>query len=149
MGWYLRGRVTWTAAGLGAVACALFGVGCQNGPFFLQTEQYVTKGGHEEQVGRACISSQKGSGMGGGRAPGVPGAAGDGAGNAAVSGHSFNYEGVGNGVRLTVVDGNGQMLAERSYDSGFLDAGRKDQVTVELDGEALRFVGWGVATCGE
>lgn len=148
MGWNFRGQVTLTAVGAGALTYVLFGAGCQNGPF-LQTEQYVTKFGQEEQVGRACISSQKGSGMGGGRAPGVPGAAGDGTGSAAVSGHSFSYEGVGDGVRLTVVDGNGRTLAQRSYDAGFLEAGRKDQLTVEMESETLRFVGWGVATCGE
>lgn len=148
MGWNFRGRVTLAAAGFGALACALFGVGCENGPF-LQTEQYVTRGGQEEQIGRACISVEKGSGMGGGRAPGVPGAAGDGAGDAAASGHSFSYEGMGNGLRLTVLDGSGQTLAQRNYDAAFLDSGRKDQVTVEADAETLRFVGWGVPTCGD
>ena len=147
MGWNFRGRVTLAVVGVGALTCALLGVGCQNGPF-LQTEQYVTKDGQEEQVGRACISAQKGSGMGGGRAPGVPGAAGEAA-LAATAGHSFNYEGTGNSVRLTVADGAGNTLVERSYDSAFIDAGRKDQVTVEADGETLRFVAWGVPSCGE
>jgi hypothetical protein len=144
MGWNLRGRMTRLAAGL---AFGLLGAGCQDGPF-LQTEQFVSHDGQEEQVGTACIAVQKGSGMGGGRAPGVPGAAGEGA-QTAPSGYSFSYEGTGSGVRLVVVDGSGKTLAERSYDSGFIDSGRKDEVKVDADGEALRFVGWGVSACGK
>jgi hypothetical protein len=145
MGRFLRGRVTLTVVGVAELACVLFGVGCQSGPF-LQTEQFVTRDGQEERVGRACMSLQKGSGMGGGRAPGVPGAAGEGTGEAG-SEHSFSYEGTGNAVRLTVVDGAGKTLVDRSYDSAFIDAGRKHQVTIETDGETLRFVAWGVPTC--
>jgi len=148
MEWYFRGRWALTAAGLGVLVCVLLAVGCQNGPF-LQTEQFVTRDGQEEQVGSACISVDKGSGLGGGRAPGVPGAAGDRAGEAAASGHSFSYEGTGNGVRLTVADGSGAALAQRTYDSAFIDTGRKDELTVELEGETLRFVARGIATCGE
>lgn len=144
MGWNFRGRMTLRAVGL---ALGLLSAGCQDGPF-LQTEQFVTGDGQEEQVGTACISVQKGSGMGGGRAPGVPGAAGDGT-DGALNGYSFSYEGTGNGVRLLVVDGGGQTLAQRSYDSAFIDGGRKDELEVEADGQKLRFVGWGVAACGK
>jgi hypothetical protein len=94
------------------------------------------------------MAVQKGSGMGGGRAPGVPGAAGEGP-QTTTSGYSFSYEGTGSGVRLVVVDGSGKTLAERNYDSGFIDSGRKDEVKVDADGEALRFVGWGVTACGK
>jgi hypothetical protein len=144
MGWNFRGRVTLP---VGALAMALLSAACQDGPF-LQTEQFVTRDGQEEQVGSACISVQKGAGMGGGRAPGAPGAAGEAA-DGAPSGYSFSYEGTGGGVHLAVVDGSGKTLAERTYDSGFIDAGRKDELKVSPDGEQLRFVGWGVATCGK
>jgi hypothetical protein len=147
MGWSLRGRITLAAAGLGSLGCVLLGVGCQEGPF-LQTEQFVTRDGQEEQVGTACIAVQKGSGLGGGRAPGVPGAGGEGE-AATPSGHSFSYEGTGSGVRLAVLDGSGKTLAERNYDSAFIDAGRKDELKVEADSEKLRFVGWGVAACAK
>ena len=147
MGRYFWDRATLTAAA-GLVFTSVLAAGCQNGPF-LQTEQFVTRDGQEEQVGMACMSVDKGSGLGGGRAPGVPGAAGDGAGEAAASGHSFSYEGTGNGVRLTVADGAGITLAQRTYDSAFIDSRRKDELTVELEGETLRFVARGIATCGE
>jgi hypothetical protein len=147
MGWNFRGHVKLVAAGLGGLATVLLCAGCQDGPF-LQTEQFVTRAGQEEQFGSACISVQKGSGLGGGRAPGVPGAAGEGA-DGALSGYSFSYEGTGSSVRLLVVDGSGQTLAERSYDAAFIDAGRKDELNVEADGEMLRFVGRGVAACGK
>jgi len=146
MGWSSWGHLTQTVAALASVATVLLDVGCQDGPF-LQTEQFVTRGGQEERVGTACIAAQKGSGLGGGRAPGVPGAAGESAG-ASTNGYSFSYEGTGSGVRLTVTDGSGQTLAARNYDSAFIDTGRKDELNVEADGEKLRFVAWGVAECG-
>ncbi len=126
----------------------LFTVGCQEGPF-LQTEQYVTRGGEpEEKVGTACMSVDKGGGLGGGRAPGVPGAAGDGSAAEAAS-YSFSYEGTGKAVRLQVVDGDGTILADKSYDSAFIDSGRKGEVKVDAGGETTRFVAWGVPQCGQ
>jgi hypothetical protein len=148
MGWSLQGRVALAALGLGSAAVVLLSVGCEEGPF-LQTEQFVTRAGQdEEQVGSACIPAQKGGGLGGGRAPGVPGAAGEGT-AAAASGYSFSYEGTGSGVRLVIADGGGKTLAERHYDAAFISAGRKDELKVETDSETLRFVGWGVAACGK
>lgn len=133
--------------GVTAAVAALLSVGCEDGPF-LQTEQFVTRHGYdEEQVGSACIPVQKGSGMGGGRAPGVPGAGGDG--NETLSGYSFSYEGTGSAVHLVVADKNGKTLAERSYDAAFIDARRRDELEVVADGETLRFVGRGVAACGK
>jgi hypothetical protein len=147
MGWNFRGRVALVAVGLAGAAAALLSVGCEDGPF-LHSEQFVTRDGQdEEQFGSACIPVQKGSGVGGGRAPGVPGAAGDG--DAAASGYSFSYEGTGSGVRLVITNSSGKTLAERNYDAAFLEAGRKDELKVEIDGETLRFVGRGVAACGK
>ena len=143
----LRGRITLLALGVMGAVGALLSVGCEDGPF-LQTEQFVTRRGHdEEQVGSACVRVQKGSGLGGGRAPGAPGAGGDGDG--AASGYSFSYEGTGSAVHLIVADKNGKTLAERSYDTAFIDARRTDELEVEADGEALRFVARGVAMCGK
>jgi hypothetical protein len=126
----------------------LLAVGCQDGPF-LQTEQYVTRDGQpEEKVGTACISVEKGNGMGGGRAPGVPGAAGDGSADAAGS-YSFSYEGTGSGVRFQVVASDGTLLADKNYDGPFIDSGRKDEVKIVADGETARFVASGIAQCGQ
>jgi hypothetical protein len=149
MSWSLRGRVALMAMALASAVGALLSVGCEDGPS-LQTEQFTTRDGEpEEQVGRACIPVKKGSGMGGGRAPGVPGAAGEGDTVASTSGYSFSYEGTGSGVRLTVADKRGKTLAERNYDAAFIAAGRKDELEVATPGETLRFVGRGVAACGD
>lgn len=145
MGWKFRGRVTRAVAACGGLSCALLGAGCQRGPF-LQTEQYVTKGGEEEQIGTACMSIEKGDGMGGGRAPGVPGAAGEGGDEAA---YSFSYDGTGNSVRFRVVDDAGRTLADKNYDGAFIDSARKDEVTIETGSAAARFVAWGVPHCGQ
>jgi len=145
MSWNLRGCGTLAWAACGGLGCALLSLGCQNGPF-LQTEQYVTRSGEEEQVGTACISVEKGSGMGGGRAPGVPGAAGEGGDD---SGYSFSYDGSGSGVRFRIVDGAGRTLADKTYDGGFIDSGRRDEVTVDTGSAAARFVAWGVPQCGQ
>lgn len=139
-GYGARGRAVAALFGAGLLA-----LGCQNGPY-LQTEQYVTNDGREDQVGVACMSVEKGSGMGGGRAPGVPGAAGDG-GEEGV-GHSFSYDGTGNSVRLRVVDVAGKTLVDKNYDGAFIDSGRKDEVTVDTGRGTARFVAWGVPQCG-
>jgi hypothetical protein len=129
-------------------ALPLMTAGCGGDGPFLQTEQYVTRAGHEEKTGTACMAVGKGNGMGGGRAPGVPGAAGEGAVDAA-SDYSFSYDGTGSGVRLLVVDSAGNTLADRSYDSAFIDSGRKDEVKIDVVGESARFVSWGVPQCVE
>ena len=124
---------------------ALLVLDCQNGPY-LQTEQFVTRDGQpEEKIGTACMSAEKGGGMGGGRAPGVPGAAGEGSEEA---GYSFSYDGTGGGVRFRVVDSAGKTLADKNYDGAFLDSGRKDEVTIDAGAEKARFVAWGVPQCG-
>ena len=142
MGWI------WCGFGMSSwVGAALLLGGCQQGPS-LKTEQYVTRDGHEEQVGSACMSVEKGSGLGGGRAPGVPGAAGEGAADAGSS-YSFSYEGTGSSVRLKVDDGSGMALADRSYDTAFIESGRRDELKVSAGAESLRFVAWGVPQCGQ
>src|SRR4051812_40812111 len=77
------------------VMCAC---GCSHGPS-MHTEQFMLEAGRETRVGSACLSVEEGSGLGGGRVPGVPGAAGEGPDE---SSFSFSYEGTGSGVRLTV-----------------------------------------------
>jgi hypothetical protein len=128
------------------MVAVVLGAGCQNGPY-LQTEQFVARDGQrEEKIGTACMSAEKGSGMGGGRAPGVPGAAGEGSEEAA--GYSFSYDGTGAGVRFRVLDSAGKTLADKNYDGAFIDSGRKDEVTIEVGAEKARFVAWGVPQCG-
>lgn len=128
------------------VPAVLLALGCQNGPY-LQTEQFVAHDGEPaEKIGTACMSVEKGSGMAGGRAPGVPGAAGEGA--EEVAGYSFSYDGTGSSVRLRVSDGDGKSLADKTYDAAFIDSGRKDEVTVATGVTTARFVAWGVPQCG-
>lgn len=147
MGRNLWGRVTLVAAGLSGSALVALGACGQNGPY-LQTEQFVARDGQpEEKIGTACMSAEKGGGMGGGRAPGVPGAAGEGSEDAA--GYSFSYDGTGSGVRFRVVDAAGKTLADKSYDGAFIDSGRKDEVTVDTGDATARFVAWGVPQCGQ
>ena len=147
MGWNWQDVAVRGVGGGAGVLGVLLAVGCQNGPY-LQTEQYVTRDGQpEEKVGSACMSVEKGNGMGGGRAPGVPGAAGDSSADA-TGDYSFSYEGTGNGVRLQVIESDGTVLAEKSYDGAFIDSGRKDEVKIVVVGETARFVAWGVPECG-
>jgi hypothetical protein len=123
-------------------------VGCQSGPF-LETEQYVTHDGQpEEKIGTACLSAEKGGGLGGGRAPGVPGAAGEGSAEETPS-YSYSYEGTGSGVRFQVVQSDGTLLADKRYESAFIESGRKDEVTITVGDETARFVAWGVPQCGQ
>lgn len=112
---------------------------------YLQTEQYVTHGGQEELTGIACMSSDKGNGMSGGLAPDQPGAVGDGGNDAAD--YSFSYDGTGGAVRLQVLDAAGKSLADKTYDSTFMESGRKDEVTVDVGSGSARFVAWGVPDC--
>src|SRR5689334_21125393 len=121
---------------MGARDCVTDEGGCQHGPL-LQTEEYVTMGEVEKLICTGCISVEKGGGMGGGRAPGVPGAAGEGGEEPA---HSFSYDGTGSGVRFRVVDGAGRTLADKRYDDAFIDSGRKDEVTVNTGSATARFV---------
>ena len=147
MGWNFRGQVTLVAASLGILATVALCTGCEDGPY-LQTEQFVTRDGlQEEKIGTACISAEKGSGLGGGRAPGVPGAAGEG--SEETAGYSFSYDGTGSGVRFRVIDSGGKTLADKTYDGAFLDSGRKDEMTVDTGATLARFVAWGVPQCGQ
>src|SRR5690242_17147479 len=91
MGWSLLGRAGLAmAGGVVGVAAGLIS-GCRNGPC-LQTEQYVTRDGQEQQIGSACTGFEKDSGFGAGLLPGVPGAAGDGNVDE-TNGYAFKYEG--------------------------------------------------------
>jgi hypothetical protein len=147
MGWNFRGQVMAVAAGLGGLATVVLCAGCEDGPY-LQTEQFVARDGQpEEKIGTACMSAEKGGGMGGGRAPGVPGAGGEG--SEEGNGYSFSYDGTGGGVRFRVVDSAGKVLADKSYDGAFIDSGRKDEVTVDTGDATARFVAWGVPQCGQ
>ena len=146
MGWNFRG-VALVAASLGALATVALCTGCEDGPY-LQTEQFLARDGQpEEKIGAACMSAEKGGGMAGGRAPGVPGAAGEGTEEAA--GYSFSYDGTGNSIRLRVSDGDGKAVADKTYDGAFIDSGRKGEVTVHIGVTTVRFVAWGVPQCGQ
>jgi hypothetical protein len=145
MGWRSLGRAGLAmAGGLFGVAAGLIG-GCQSGPF-VQTEQYVTREGQEQQIGSACAGFEKDSGFGAGLLPGVPGAGGDSDADE-TSGYAFKYEGTGNSLRLSVTDGHGHTMAQRSYDGAFVDSGRKDELSVEAGEQKLRFVAWRVSEC--
>jgi len=120
-------------------------VSCQQSGPYLYSEQYVTRGGQEELTGSSCMSSDKGNGMSGGLSPDQPGAGGDGGNDAA--GYAFSYDGMGDAVRLRVVDPAGNTLADTTYDRAFLESGRKDEVTVDVAGGNARFVAWGVPDC--
>jgi hypothetical protein len=145
MGWSLFGRVGLAlAGGVVGVSAGLIG-GCQNRPF-VQTEQYVTRDGREQQIGSACAGFEKDSGFGAGLLPGVPGAAGD-PGVDETNGYAFKYEGTGNSLRLSVTDAHGQTTAERSYDGAFVESGRKDELEVDAGEQRLRFVAQGVSEC--
>ena len=147
MGRKLGRQVALVAASLGGLATVALCMACESGPY-LQTEQFVTRDGlQEEKIGMACLSAGKGSGLGGGRAPGVPGAAGEG--SEESPGYSFSYDGTGSGVRFRVVDNAGKTLADRTYDGPFLDSGRKDEMTVGAGATLARFVAWGVPQCGQ
>ena len=121
-------------------------VGCQQ-EAYVHTEQYVSAdGGPEELMGVECMSLDKGNGFGGGRAPNVPGAGGEGAGTG--QDYSFSYEATGSLMRLVVQDPQGATLAERSYDRAFVDSGRKDELKVDTGGgSSARFIAWGVPDC--
>lgn len=117
---------------------------CAESPV-LMTEQYLTKAGEEERyLGGACLSTEKGSGMGGGTAPGAFGTAG--AATAAL-GYQYNYESQDSGVQFVFSDNEGEILAERDYDEAFIDSGRSDEVVVEIGDETHRFVHRGAPTC--
>ncbi|HYQ14561.1 MAG TPA: hypothetical protein VEQ58_02350 [Polyangiaceae bacterium] len=124
-------------------------VACQNAGPFLHTEQYVVEGGRaEERVGVACSSLEKGNGFGGGRAPAVPGAGGDGA-TASGPSYSFVYESSGSRMTLIVEDEQGARLAQKIYDRAFVESGRKDELKLDVaPGESVRFLAWGVPECG-
>jgi len=114
----------------------------------VQTEQYTTRDGSEQLVGTACTGFEKDSGFGGGLLPDVPGAAGESGAGEPTRGFSFNYEGTGSSLRLTVVDGGGHTVAERVYDSAFVDSGRKDELKVDAgQQQKLRFVATGAPSC--
>lgn len=136
-----------TTSELGAVVlAALASAGCAEGPC-LQIEEYVSKAGEAEAyVGGSCLAVEKGNTSGGATAPGAFGSAGE---SSVDQGYAYGYEVRGKGVSFRVSDYDGQLLAERSYDAAFLESGRRDVVRLEVFGQTLRFVHWGVGKCGE
>lgn len=118
---------------------------CDEGPF-LQTEEFAAQGGVERYLGGSCLSVDAGKGLGGGKVPLSDGAAGE-AGESASFAYAFSYEGRDKGMYFQVADGSGRVLAERSYSESFIEAGRKDEVKVDVGSQKLRFVHRAVAAC--
>ena len=145
MGRTSLGRGGWGGGGLLWGGVALLAGACRNGGS-VQTEQYSTQDGAERLVGTACTGFEKDSGFGAGLLPGVPGAAGE-SGADEPPGFSFSYEGTGSSLRLRVSDGGRRVVAQRVYDSAFVESGRTDELKVDAGKEQLRFVATGAASC--
>jgi hypothetical protein len=130
----------WVWQGLGVLALmggALALAGCaEEGPF-LQTEQYQTRAGESEMyTGGSCMSVNES--MGGGSAPAPGGES---------TAYSYSYEGTGNGVRFEFADENGEVVEARDYNAAFIASGRRDEVTVVVGDDEMRFVHRGVQKC--
>lgn len=115
---------------------------CSDGPY-LMTEEYMTREGQEEEyIGGGCVGVEDGGGMGSGTA----GAAGQ---AASFPSFSLSYEGTGDGVHFVVSDGDGTVVAERSYDRDFLTEGKREEIVAPVTNGSLRFVHWGSTKCEE
>lgn len=112
--------------------------GCGGDPLFLMFEEHLRTAEGERLVGSGCQSIDGGSG--------ASGAVGGGTGS-----YSIEHEGHdGEGVRVLVRSGTGELLAVRSYNEDFLESAEVDEFEVEIDPDhTLRLVYWGGDTCEE
>jgi hypothetical protein len=122
------------------VVVALLAFGCGESPV-LRAQEYSTIDGTEQLIGSTCFSSAKGgeATTGTGAAPGAD--------TTSAPSYSAEYDGTGDSVRFIVRDATGAELAQRTYDSDFLDSGKRDEVTVAPGGIPVRFVHWGDKQC--
>lgn len=126
------GRLVWV---LGALAA-----GCGAGPA-LRFEEFYTSNGEERRLGGGCMVAEEG--LSGSSMSGVAGGAGDGA----PQPYTIQYEGRDGGIAVVVTDGDGMELARRVYDEAFLEAGKSDEIVVDLGSDTLRLHYFGVTTC--
>lgn len=110
-------------------------------PLFLMFEEHLETPEGEHLVGGGCESIGDGTS---GTASGS--AAGD-----ATMAYSIEHQGhEGEGVRVRVRGGNGQLLQARNYNEDFLLSGEVDEFAIELAADrTLRLRYWGGATCEE
>jgi hypothetical protein len=130
-GFWAGGFVWW----LGALA-----TGCGDGPA-LRFEEFYVSNGEERLVGNGCMLAE--DGMHGTSTTGVAGGGGD----WAPRPYTVEHEGKDGGITVTVLDGSGKVLARRVYDEAFLEAGKSDEIVVDLDTDTLRLHHVGAKSC--
>jgi hypothetical protein len=110
-------------------------------PLFLMFEEHLATPEGERLVGAGCESIGDGS-------------SGSASGSASPGGaatYSIEHQGHdGEGVRVLVRDGHGQLLAARNYNEDFLRTAEVDEFEIALAPEqTLRLRYWGGVTCQE
>ena len=110
----------------------------------IQWRERVTDAEGEHTVGAACAILGEGDQVG----SGSPGSGGEGD-AASRPGYQLQWEGVADGVRLSVFDVHGELVEEREFGEAFLDGGEREEITPALDGGGLLLTVWGGERCDE
>jgi len=116
-----------------------FASGCGEGPG-LRFEEFYTSNGEETRVGEGCVPTE--DGMTGSSATGVAGS-----GGSAMQPYTIEYLGKGEGITVTVIDGTGTVRTRREFDEAFLEAGKSDEIVVDLAMDTLRLHYVGAKSC--
>lgn len=61
--------------------------------------------------------------------------------------YQLRWEGLGDGVRLSVSDVFGELVEEHTFDEAFLDSGERKTIAPAIPGGGLELVLWGGGAC--
>jgi hypothetical protein len=109
----------------------------------IQWREHVTYAEGERAVGASCAKlgygDQISSGTGAapvtiGEAPPTPS-------------YQLQWDGVAEGIKLTVLDVYGELVEEHQFDEVFLDSGEREEITPAIPGGGLRLTVWGGESC--
>jgi len=109
----------------------------------VQWREHVTDAEGERAVGASCATLGYGDqvGSGSGVAPGGEGEA------ASRPSYQLQWDGVADGIKLTVRDVYGELVEEHHFDEPFLDSGEHEEITPAIPGGGLRLTVWGGESC--
>jgi len=109
---------------------------------FLQSDLYATEDGRAEGfVWRGCIPFDSPTSSLDPSSRGTP------EGERVPFTYGLRYDWTDDGLRFSVTDGAGKLIASSSYTAKFVEAGEPDQVNARVSGGSIRTVNRGVKEC--
>lgn len=109
----------------------------------IQWREKVVDSEGERTLGAACATLGEGHqvGSGSGVAPGGESE------TPSRPSYQLQWDGLADGVKLSVFDVHGELVEEHQFDEPFLDSGEREEITPALPGGGLLLTVWGGERC--